>query len=101
MRSPERGFEWDIVILKPIRSENGSFKYHTPMTHDYSREQTDSLILAFEEWKEAASEWISFYRKIEEEAQPLTLEKEIRLRNLEQRLNEAAEAYEQALQDTS
>jgi hypothetical protein len=70
------------------------------MTQDHYHEQSDSLILAFEEWKQAASEWITFYRKIEEETQPLTLEKEIRLRTLEQRLSEAAEAYEQALQDT-
>lgn len=71
------------------------------MTQDHYHEQSDSLILAFEEWKQAASEWITFYRKIEEETQPLTLEKEIRLRTLEQRLSEAAEAYEQALQDSN
>ena len=71
------------------------------MTQDHYHERSDSLLLAFEEWKQAASEWITFYRKIEEETQPLSLEKEVRLRTLEQRLSEAAEAYEQALQDTN
>jgi hypothetical protein len=71
------------------------------MTQDYNHEQADSLKHVFQEWKEAASEWITFYRKLEGETQPLTLEKKMRLRALEQRLSKAAEAYEQALQDTN
>lgn len=44
------------------------------MTQDYNHEQADSLKRVFQEWKEAASEWITFYRELEGETQPLTLE---------------------------
>lgn len=89
------------MIAKSIPIERNVRKIYTTMSPEDKPDQSDSLKRAFQHWKEAASEWITFYREIEDEPQPLTLDKKMRLRALEQRLSEAAEAYEQALQDTT
>lgn len=71
------------------------------MSKDYSREEMDPVRQAFRDWKEAANEWGIYYRELEQQERTLTIDEQKRLRDLERRLNRAAELYELALQSST
>ncbi len=73
----------------------------TPMNKDYDQIETDPVRKAFRDWKEAANEWVTYYRELEQQERPLTIDEQKRLRELERRLNKAAERYELALQKSN
>ena len=71
------------------------------MNKDYDEKERNPVNQAFREWKEAADEWVTFYRELERRERPLTLDEKKRLRYLELRLNNAAELYELALRESN
>jgi len=54
--------------------------------------------VALERWQKAAHEWSEVYRCFTQESGPMLFERKRQLRLLEKRLNDAADAYEQARQ---
>jgi hypothetical protein len=58
--------------------------------------KVEEVRLALQRWQKAAHEWSEIYRRFTQESGPKLFERKRQLRLLEKRLNDAADAYEQA-----
>jgi hypothetical protein len=74
--------------------------HHLQLERNISR-RNDKVREAFHKWQETAEEWSDVYRSFKQESGSLLFERKRQLRALEKRLNDAADAYEQARQQAS
>lgn len=71
------------------------------LERDGNSRKEEEVRRALHRWQKAAREWSDVYRSCTQESGSLLFERKRQLRALEKRLNDAADAYEQARQRAS
>lgn len=71
------------------------------MTEDLESEAVSAVQRAFKEWQEAANEWATLNSLLEQDPMAFSDEHKERLLAMEIRLNQAADALERALRNSS